>query len=100
MFFIFLKNVTEEKLKDDVLKLQEDKDKYQMAAKVYINLIFQIKFIVCIYTICAEIYCIFMQNVFKLKFYFLKTYAEFLLPYNVFLKKLKSHVKLFIEGTV
>ncbi|CAL1273219.1 unnamed protein product [Larinioides sclopetarius] len=37
------KNVTEEKLKDDVLKLQEDKDKYQMAAKESLRKILQEK---------------------------------------------------------
>ncbi|KAF8782453.1 sarcolemmal membrane-associated protein-like [Argiope bruennichi] len=37
------KNVTEEKLKDDVLKLQEDKDKYQIAAKESLRKILQEK---------------------------------------------------------
>ncbi|GFS92919.1 sarcolemmal membrane-associated protein [Nephila pilipes] len=37
------KNVTEEKLKDDVIKLQEDKDKYQMAAKESLRKILQEK---------------------------------------------------------
>lgn len=37
------KNVTEEKLKDDVLKLQEDKDKYQLAAKESLKKILQEK---------------------------------------------------------
>ncbi|KFM77362.1 Sarcolemmal membrane-associated protein, partial [Stegodyphus mimosarum] len=37
------KNVTEEKLKDDVIKLQEDKDKYQMAAKESLRKVLQEK---------------------------------------------------------
>ncbi|GFR04719.1 sarcolemmal membrane-associated protein [Trichonephila clavata] len=37
------KNVTEEKLKDDVIKLQEDKDKYQLAAKESLRKILQEK---------------------------------------------------------
>ncbi|GIY19576.1 sarcolemmal membrane-associated protein [Caerostris darwini] len=37
------KNVTEEKLKDDVIKLQEDKDKYQIAAKESLKKILQEK---------------------------------------------------------
>ncbi|XP_015907081.1 sarcolemmal membrane-associated protein [Parasteatoda tepidariorum] len=37
------KNVTEEKLKDDVVKLQEDKDKYQLAAKESLKKVLQEK---------------------------------------------------------
>ncbi|XP_054708040.1 sarcolemmal membrane-associated protein-like [Uloborus diversus] len=37
------KNVTEEKLKDDVVKLQEDKDKYQIAAKESLKKVLQEK---------------------------------------------------------
>ncbi|KAG8185736.1 hypothetical protein JTE90_000722 [Oedothorax gibbosus] len=37
------KNVTDEKLKDDVVKLQEDKDKYQIAAKESLKKVLQEK---------------------------------------------------------